>query len=174
MSPQSSTPRPLAAPSGDPAATGQPDAFPVAFDAGRYPPAYLRQGYLEAAVQKLVIGRLRQLGCRAFVVDSGAARLRGRAARAGVFLGGQATGMDRGIPDVHATGPSGRAVYVEVKAPAWLVISPKTGRFIQKRAAGTPSPQQVKFISDHRQAGALAGFAWGPQDVDRILEVDRG
>lgn len=144
-------------------------AMVTAFDASRYPAQYLRAGHLEAVVQRLVIARLRQLGCRAFVVDSGAARLRGRAARAGVFLGGAATGMNRGIPDVHATAPGGRAVYVEVKAPAWLVPSKATGRLIQKRAAGEPSPEQVQFIVEHLRAGAAAGFAWGPDDVDAIL-----
>lgn len=141
----------------------------TAFDPSRYPQAYLRAGYREATVQRLVLVRLRQLGYRPFVVDSGAARLRGRAARAGVFLGGASTGMARGIADVHGTGPGGRAVYVEVKAPAWLAPSPKTGRLIQRRAAGEPTPEQIRFLEEHLRAGAVAGVAWGPQDVDTIL-----
>ncbi len=141
----------------------------AAFDRSRYPEAYLRLGFLEARVQLLVLARLRQLGCRAFVVDSGAARLRGRAARAGLFLGGTATGMEPGISDVHATAPGGRAVYVEVKAPAWLVPSKATGRLVQRRAAGEPTEEQIAFIERHLRAGAAAGFAWAASDVDGIL-----
>lgn len=148
-----------------------------AFDRSRYPEAYLRQGYPEAVVQRMVLTRLAQLGVEAYVVESGAARLRGRVAgmlrsqglRAGPLLG-MATGTERGICDVHGVArATGRAVHIEVKAPAWLVLSPKTGKLIQRRAAGEATPDQVVFIGRMRRAGSFAGFAWGPGDVDAIL-----
>lgn len=147
------------------------------FDRSKYPEAWLRLGLLEAAVQRHVLTRLAARRCWTYVVDSGAARLHGRVAQLARqhrippgALGAMATGMNRGIVDVHGITFEGRPVHIEVKAPAWLVLSPKTRKLVQKRAAGEATPEQVAFVLAARRAGSAAGFAWGPVDVDRILD----
>lgn len=150
----------------------------AAFDASRYPEVWLRSGLDEARVQALLLAHLRARGCWCWTVDVGARALQGRAAgalrRAGVrrpegLLRGRAPGGEAGLPDIHGIAPGGAPLFVEVKRPAHLVVSPKTGRLIQARPAGEPTPQQLAFLAKARSLGALAGVAWGPQDLNSIL-----
>lgn len=147
----------------------------LTFDRTRYPEDYLRRGLSETNVQILVLARLRQLGCWVHVVDVGADRLRRTAAgalrRAGVrgaAIVGR-TGMAAGIPDVVGIAPDGRALFVEVKAPAWVQFSPLTGKLRQRRAAGAPSEDQRAFLLEAERRGAVAGVAWAASDVDAIV-----
>jgi hypothetical protein len=86
------------------------------------------------------------------------------------MLVGMATGMTPGIVDVHGITAEGRPLHIEVKAPEWLAPSPTTGRLVQVRAAGEPTLEQVAFVLAARKHGSAAGFAWGPIDVDCILD----
>jgi hypothetical protein len=90
-------------------------------------------------------------------------------ARPEALLRGRAPGGEPGLPDIHGIAPGGRPLYVEVKRPAHLVPSPKTGRLIVRRAAGEPTPQQLAFLAKARSLGALAGVAWGVPDLVGIL-----
>lgn len=148
------------------------------FDPSRYPEVWLRAGLDEDRVQALLLMHLRGRGCLVWTVDVGARALQGRAAgalrRAGVrrpetMLRGRAPGGEPGLPDIHGIAPGGRPLYVEVKRPAHLVVSLKTGRLIQRHPAGEPTPQQLAFLAKVRAMGALAGVAWGPQDLGAIL-----
>lgn len=150
----------------------------VSFDASRYSEAWLRSGLDEDRVQSLLLQHLRGRGCWCWSVDVGARALQGRAAgalrRAGVprpeaMLRGRAPAGEVGLPDIHGIAPCGRPLYVEVKRPAHLVVSPRTGRLIQKHAAGEPTPEQLAFLAKARSLGALAGVAWGPVDLNAIL-----
>lgn len=148
------------------------------FDRSRYPEAWLRLGPTERQVQAQVLAHLRGQGCWCWSVDVGAAALQGRAAgalrRAGVrrpeaLLRGRAPGGEPGLPDVHGLTRDGRPIFVEVKRPAHLVVSPATGRLIQRHEAGAPTPEQLAFLAKARSKGALAGVAWGPTDLEEIL-----
>lgn len=162
----------------DRAALANVEGLAPAFDPSRYPEVWLRSGLDEARVQALLLAHLRARGCWCWTVDVGARALQGRAAgalrRAGVrrpegLLRGRAPGGEAGLPDIHGIAPGGVPLYVEVKRPAHLVVSPKTGRLIQARPAGEPTPQQLAFLAKARSLGALAGVAWGPQDLNAIL-----
>ncbi len=152
------------------------------FDASRYSEAWLRSGLDESRVQALILQHLRGRGCLVWVVDVGARALQGRAAgalrRAGVrrpeaMLRGRAPGGEPGLPDIHGIAPGGEPLFVEVKRPAHLVTSPKTGRLIQRHAAGEPTPEQLAFLAKVRARDALAGVAWGPVDLNVILSPPR-
>jgi hypothetical protein len=115
-------------------------------------------------------------------VDAGAKKLRGRAVgalrRAGVArpeaaLAGATGAGIAGLADVVGTLKGGRSVYVEVKAPAWLGPSRRTGRMVQKRAAGEPTPEQLAFLLDAVRKGAVAGVAWSMRDVVELLDGAR-
>jgi hypothetical protein len=161
-----------------------PPPFQVAFDHARYPPAYLRLGLDEDQVQARVVARLRALGWFAHPVDAGAREVRGRVrgalgrcgiTSAAVFAalanGGAA---EDGFPDVVGVyRGTGRALFVEVKRPASMEPSPRTGRLIVKRPAGQPTPQQVAFLTEARRCGAAAGVVWSERDLDGILAVPR-
>lgn len=126
--------------------------FRHAFDATRYPPAYLRLGIREEHVQAATLAALRGRGALVFPVDSGAKLLRGRAVgalrRAGVgqpeavLYGATGAGF-HGLADLVGILPGGRALFVEVKAPAWLAPSRRTGRPVQpparRRRRSSPS-----------------------------------
>lgn len=151
----------------------------LAFDRTRYPEAYLRRGYSEANVQLVVLARLRQLRCWPHVVDAGADKLRRQAAGAlrrqgvkGAAIVGR-TGMEPGIVDIVGTAPGGRALFVEVKRPVWLMPSATTGVLIQARAAGEPTDAQIAFLLEAERRGAVAGVAWAASDVDEILAACR-
>jgi hypothetical protein len=151
--------------------------FPVEFVRERYPADYLRQGLLEERVQAACVAYLRaRWRAEVVVVDVGDARLRGRAARllsaAGGnprLLAGRGGEMNRGIVDLAVTFPGGRAGWFEVKKPAWLQASPKTGRLVQRRPAGEPTPEQLAFLVRQGRAGAVVGVLWHPRDLDALV-----
>lgn len=152
--------------------------FPHEFDASRYATAYLRTGISEAQVQVATLAALRARRALVFPIDAGARLLRGRAVgalrRAGArqperhLVGLTGAGV-AGLADLVGILPGGRALFVEVKAPAWLAPSPSTGRLIQKRAAGEPSEAQLRFLADARRWGAAVGVVWSARDLDTIL-----
>lgn len=148
------------------------------WDANRYPLAYLRQGLDEAAVQRMVQAKLRALGAFVLTVDSGARLLRGRvmgaARRAGLppdavlFTPGRTGAGVSGLADLIGCDMHGRMVAIEVKRPAHLVVSSKTGKLIQQRPAGAPTPQQLGFLQEVHRRGGIAGVVWSPQDLDQV------
>lgn len=148
--------------------------FPWRFDRSRYSELYLMSQVTEAQVQNAVLQLLHVYRIDAAPIDAGGRRQRGRmmgAARAaGVDLGGvQNVKTGREIPagfaDVEATlAPGGRALYIEVKAPAWIDPS---GKII--RAAGSPSPDQLRFLLSKQQRGALVMVAWSAPDVEEQI-----
>lgn len=152
--------------------------FVHAFESARYPPGYLRLGVSEAQVQTAVIAALQVRRALVFPVDAGARMLRGRAVgalrRAGArhpeaLLAGRTGAGVRGLADLIGILPGGRALFVEVKAPAWMVGSPATGRLVQKRAAGAPTDEQLAFLAHVHRQGGVAGVVWSARDLDAIL-----
>lgn len=148
------------------------------FVASRYPPGYLRSGISEAQVQDAAIAALRARKALVYPVDAGAKVLRGRAVGAlrarGVrnpeaMLAGRTGAGVAGLADLIGVLPGGRALFVEVKAPAWLAPSPKTGRLIQKRAAGEPTDAQLSFLEEAWYRGAVAGVVWSALDLDALV-----
>lgn len=155
-------------------------AFPHTWDASRYPEAYLRFGLLHEAVVARCLAWLRARGHFAVEVDVGAKRLRGRAAMALRFAGvrkpaallyGSTGGSSAGIVDLVGIAQDGRGIFVEVKSPAWLVPSKKTGRLVQKRAADVATSQQLAFLAEVHRRGAYAGVAWSEIDLAPIFGV---
>jgi hypothetical protein len=152
--------------------------FRAAFDPARYPPGYLRQGLSEAKAQELMLQLLELRKILAVPVDAGARNLRGRAVGAlrarGVrnpeaLLAGR-TGTAAGVVDIIGALPGGCALFIEMKRPAYYAPSAKTGRLVQVHAAGAPTEEQLRFLTAAHQQGAVAGVAWGPTDLDEILE----
>jgi hypothetical protein len=154
--------------------------FPHEWDQARYSESYLRLGSLHDAVVARCLTWIRVHHHFALEVDVGAKLLRGRAAgalrRAGVakpsavLFGRTGAGM-AGLVDLVGVAENGRAIFVEVKAPAWLVPSKKTGRLVQKRAADVPTTQQMAFLREVHRRGAYAGVAWHERDLDGIFGV---
>lgn len=149
----------------------------TAFDVSRYPETYLRTGILEAAVQATCVAYLKaRWRAEVTVIDVGDAHLRGRAAgllaAAGGnprLLKGRPGQMARGIVDLAVTFPGGRAGWFEVKRPAHMFPSLKTGRLVQKAAAGAPTDEQLAFLARQERAGAVVGVLWWAKDLDPIL-----
>ena len=160
-----------------------PYSFLHAWKPDRYSAPYLRLGLSEAQVQAFVIAELRQRGIICWPVDVGAKSLRGRAYGAlrrggmsassagGVLLGRTGAGV-AGMCDVIGIMPAdGRAVCIEVKAPAWFSASIKTGKLIQKRAPGKPAPEQLEFLANAARSGAVVGVVWASTDLRAIFEA---
>jgi len=150
--------------------------FPYLWDPTRYAEPYLMAGVTEADVQGSILEVLRVLGIPALAVDAGAKKLRGRAfgalRRAGastLALKGQTGAGCSGLSDIIGCIPGGRALFLEVKAPAWFTRG-KRG-LITKRAAGKPSPQQLAFLSTMHRAGAVVGVAWSSADLALIFKA---
>lgn len=151
------------------------------FDPLRYSRFYRLSCVSESQVQSDVVGALQIMGIPAAVVDAGAAKLRGRAIgalnRAGasraviqaVNKGKTGAGV-AGLTDVVGCLPGGRALFLEIKAPQWLMVSPKTKKLVQKRPAGEPKPAQLSFMDTMAEAGALVGVVWALCDLTEILE----
>lgn len=146
--------------------------FPSAFEPARYSPGYLRSGILEDQVQEACIARLvARWRARVTVIDVGDKRFRGRLIRRGVdpraLMG--SGGDERGIVDLAVTFPGGLAGWMEVKRPALYVVSKRTGRLIQRRPAGAPTPEQLAFLLAQARLGAVAGVLWAPEDLDSLI-----
>jgi hypothetical protein len=124
----------------------------------------------ENQVQESILEFLAVYKIDAMPIDAGGRRQRGRmmgAARAaGVDLAGvqnvkTGRGIPKGFADLEATlAPSGRALYIEVKAPAWI---DGDGKII--RSAGTLSDEQVDFLLLKHRRGAVVLVAWSAEDV---------
>jgi hypothetical protein len=148
--------------------------FPSTFAPARYSPSYLRSGVLEDQVQEACILRLQtRWKARVTVIDVGERRMRGRLARrfghSSAMLRGIGGANERGIVDLAVTFPGGLAGWLEVKKPALYRTSPKTGRLIQRRPAGAPTPEQLAFLLAQHRLGAVAGVVWAPEDLDSLI-----
>lgn len=150
-----------------------------AFDRARYNDAYLLGCVSEATVQKNALATLNLHRIPALAVDAGGAKMRGQIGRAlkqgGVsdsrqYLRGHAGASFAGLSDIIGTLPGGRALYIECKQPEWLTISTKTGRLVQSREPGRPSPEQLAFLDTMFNAGALVGIIWSPDDMFEVLQ----
>jgi hypothetical protein len=156
-----------------------PPTFPHAWDPARYPPEYLKLGPSEEQVVRATVDYLvAKWRAVVTVIDAGDRRLRGRAAHAiraaggdPLVLKGRGTTMDSGIADLHVTFPhlGGRAGWFELKKPALLAPSPKTGRLVIRHPAGAPTDEQLRFLRRQERAGALVGVIWWHHDLDAIV-----
>jgi hypothetical protein len=153
------------------------------FDAARYPRAFLFGQVSEAQVQADILSAASLMGLHLEVVDAGFAAIRGKfygaMLRAGIkepmarlVLKGL-TGIsaaDPGRSDLSGSmAPDGRAVFLEVKAPAW--VNPKTGGTV--RAAGSPSPEQLAFLDARAREGCIVGVCWSVGDALDALGTER-
>jgi len=151
--------------------------FPVEFNSARYTRLYLYSQANEARVQADVITLLRSYGVDACAIDAGGRRARGRmmaaAKSAGVALAGiqnvkTGSAIPAGFADVEATlAPDGRALYIEIKAPAWINSD---GSLI--RRAGKPSAEQLEFLMSKHRRGALVLIAWSATDVNEWFQTE--
>lgn len=155
--------------------------FPWKFERSRYGEMYLMSQFTEAQVQKDIIELLIAYRVDVVAIDAGGRRQRGRmmaaAKAAGIPLAGvqnvkTGSAIPSGFSDLEATlAPYGRALYIEVKAPAWL--APKgfhIGGPKVMRRAGTPSAEQLDFLLSKHSRGALALVAWSCADVVHYLD----
>jgi hypothetical protein len=148
--------------------------FPWRFEGYRYPDFYLMSRIEEARVQAEILEMLRAYAVDAIAIDAGGRRIRGRmmaAARsAGIALGGvvhakTGAAIPAGFADLEATlAPTGRSLYIEVKAPAWIDAGKKV-----IRRAGQPTPEQIEFLLAKHRRGALCMVAWSATDVEGYL-----
>jgi hypothetical protein len=139
--------------------------FIRSFVQSRYSEAYLLMGWSESKVQGEIVRHLKARFNPVRVIDSGAKQLR---ASSGGFSGGAGAAAS-GVPDVTAVLPGGRALWLEIKAPAWIEPG-KAKKYRQVRAAGKPSTEQLHFLDAAAAAGAVVGIAWHLNDVIEILE----
>lgn len=156
------------------------DVFPrplvLEWDAARYQPNYLRLPGTEAQLQQSIIDILTARGVTIWAADAGAKQLRGRAIaqlkKAGVakpdrLLRGK-TGVKAGMSDLPGVlNPSGRAIYIEVKKPAFLGVR---GQVLS--AAGVPTDDERAFLLAVHAAGAAAGVAWSVRDALWIVGLE--
>lgn len=141
------------------------------FESWRYSALYLMERKFEDQVQRDILELLHFYLVDACAIDAGGRRTRGRlmgaAAKSGVDLGGlqnlKNTGeIPAGFADLHATlAPSGRSLYIEVKAPQWLDTNKRP-----LRRAGMPTEDQLHFLESKHRRGALAFVAWSVKDVE--------
>lgn len=143
-------------------------------NATRHSGLYLLSSGPENEFQKAVLELLVAEGILALVVDVGGKKLRGQAFRslraAGALVKGGPLAVLGGLTDI--VGPllwNGRALYLEIKAPAWWTPGcRKEWRTV--RSAGAPSEEQLAFMDTMHAAGALVGVAWSVDDaIDLIL-----
>jgi len=150
--------------------------FPCTWDSSRYARAFLLAGQSEDEVQADTITTLGQLGLELWHTDAGGKRARGKVQR--LLRGaGQAelakeaakvkgaSCLPAGFTDLHGVlAPYGRAVYLEMKRP---------GMFDQRmkclRKPEMPTPEQLKFMLEMHQRGAVVGVCWSPSDAIAIL-----
>lgn len=161
--------------------------FPYRFDPARYPRALLFGGLDEARIQADIAEALRLLRITPDWVDSGAKAMRGKAwgalmrllgslgihgpkaeamARPVLNSLGGVSAADKGRSDLSGVlAPNGRAWFIEVKAPPQL--DPATGNIL--KPAGKPSPEQIAYLLEKHQQGAIVGVAWSVDDALAIL-----
>lgn len=145
------------------------------WDRSRYTASYLSvERDEERVVQPMIVAALRARGCFAFIVDSGARKLRGRAfgamRRAGLdpsfVMRGQSGAAQSGCSDILGLTAEGRFLAIEAKKPALI----RDGKVIS--SAGQPTAEQLSFLDAVHRKHGLAGVAWGLPDVDLIWESD--
>ena len=126
----------------------------------------------EDRVKADVLELLRSYDVDVVPIDAGGRRMRGRAIAAakasgadisrGVRTGGE---IPSGFADLEATlAPTGRALYIELKAPMWIDDQKRTIRF-----EGKASNAQLDFLREKARRGALVMVAWSSSDVEQYL-----
>ncbi len=146
------------------------------FNPNAYSDNYLLQQVPEEAVQKAALDRLAAERIPALAVDAGANMTRktiaSRLRRQGVnpAVAFRTVGASfAGLTDIVGTLPwNGRALYVEVKAPAWYRLDRKNHLRVV-RDAGEPSLEQLAFMDTMAEAGALVGVVWSPEDMADLI-----
>lgn len=129
-------------------------------------------GVTEARVQADILELLKSYNVDAVPIDAGGRRQRGRIIAAAKAAGAEIPGglklgaeIPAGFPDLEATlAPTGRALYIEVKAPMWIDEKKKAVRF-----EGKASSAQLDFLREKARRGALVMIAWSVQDVEQYL-----
>lgn len=154
--------------------TGEIWPFPWKYRPENYSQLYLMSCVTEAQVQRDVIDLLKTYRIDAVPIDAGGRRARGvmmgAAKNAGISIGELASvktgsAIPKGFADLEATlAPSGRSLYIELKAPAWCNENMRT-----KRLAGAPSREQLEFLLEKHKRGAIVLVAWAATDVAEYL-----
>lgn len=148
----------------------------------RDPTAVLLQCPSEDDVQATILGWLEAKGIMAWETDSGAKTLRGRAvglaARKGasrmeiaMMNRGKTGAAKKGVSDLQGILPGGRTLLLEVKKPMWLMVSKATKGIIQRSAPGEPTTEQLKFLQEGHEHGALVAVVWSLLDVIELFRV---
>lgn len=153
-------------------------SFPHTWDAERYPSDFLRLGSPHEAIVARCLSWLTARGHFVTEVDVGAKRLRGRAAMVlraagvrspGKLLTGHTGAGMAGVVDIVGVAKNGRAIFVEVKSPQWLVPSKVTGRLVQKRPPDEATPEQLAFLHSVHVRGGYACVAWWERDLEQVF-----
>ena len=148
--------------------------FPYEFVRDHYSTLYLMRQITEENVQASILEVLQAFRVDAIAIDAGGKKERAnliRRARARGFElgdlthGGNGSSIPPGHSDLVATlAPDGIALYIEIKAPAWIDERGK-----QIRAAGTPTLEQLEFLLAKYRRGAIALVAYSVDDVTNHL-----
>jgi hypothetical protein len=148
--------------------------FPTSFVRENYSRLYLMSCVPESQVQKEIIELLKIYRVDVAPIDAGGRRARGvmiaRAKASGTAIGKLASvkvgsAIPAGYADLEGTlAPSGRSLFIEVKAPAWIDASGNI-----KRPAGVPSREQLDFLFEKHKRGAMVLVAWAAKDVTCAL-----
>lgn len=146
--------------------------FPFLFERKKYREAYLVSQVTEAQVQKDIIEFLQLFKVDVVPIDAGGRRQRGRmiasAKSKGIHVAGNmnlGAEIPRGFADLEGTlAPTGRSLYIEVKAPAWIGHKNKI-----IRPAGKPSQEQLAFLYSKHLRGAVVLVAWSVGNVQDYL-----
>jgi hypothetical protein len=150
----------------------EPYPFPWRFIGGRYSDLYLMSQIREDNVQADILALLEAYKVDAVAIDAGGRRHRGRMIKAAQAQGIDLSGMrastggeiPAGFSDLEATlAPTGRSLYIEVKAPAWIDEKRKV-----IRRAGIATQEQLQFLLGKHRRGALVLVAWSATDVEAI------
>ena len=148
--------------------------FPWRFDPRNYSELYLLSNVTEAQIQADIVKTLKSFRIDAMPIDAGGRRARGAlmgaAKTAGLEIGSLASvktgnAIPGGFADLEATlAPSGRSLYIEVKAPVCLTVNLSI-----LRPAGKPTAEQLAFLLEKHNRGALVLVAWAVTDVVKFL-----
>lgn len=160
----------------------EPYPFPWRFIGGRYSDMYLMSYLTETKVQADILALLKAYNVDAVPIDAGGRRQRGRVIKAAQSQGIDLRGVrapsggeiPSGFSDLEATlAPTGRSLYIEVKAPAWIDENRKV-----IRRAGFASKEQLDFLLEKHRRGALVLVAWSATDVEELcgsaIRANRG
>lgn len=147
--------------------------FPWRFERQRYSDLYLLSQITENQVQKQILELLHAYKIDAVAIDAGGRKQRGRMMSAARVRGIQLAGLENiktgaipeGWPDIEATlAPNGRALFIEVKAPAWI-----NGKGKIIRAAGRASVEQLDLLLSKWHRGARCLVAWSMDDISKYM-----